>query len=381
MWISPVLYPRKSYALVAQLYGLGLATSISKRVRKAPNRSSSLPPRTNSSRFGPQVEAITIPQPSLACPSAATYHCSRAAAGCPGGTVPGLSFPIIAFVVSATLFAPLASWLALQRARPWALWFLFGVALGPIASLLLILAPPGRCPACDTRSIGWPRSCSNCGLVFGTEEAETVRFVVRRRSAAVGPTMADTLSQAVAITAQRPMRGPRRAASATAVATAAVGGEHTTPSRSTLQRRADGGAEDRGRRSATGLGRRPSGGSQATGPRELERESGAANEVASLGSGVFIGGSKSLQIGSRYLLARVGSKLQVLGPVHVDPKKVALRVPLGDVEATVLGDRLVIAPGPSGRGPDLAFGSVFLERNVDLGHELREGGPPRTASR
>jgi len=103
--------------------------------------------------------------------------------------------------------------------------------------------------------------------------------------------------------------------------------------------------------------------------------------VASLGSGVFIGGSKSLQIGSRYLLARVGSKLQVLGPVHVDPKKVALRVPLGDVEATVLGDRLVIAPGPSGRGPDLAFGSVFLERNVDLGHELREGGPPRTASR
>ena len=295
--------------------------------------------------------------------------------------MPGLSFPIIAFVVSATLFAPLASWLALQRARPWALWFLFGVALGPIAPLLLILAPPGRCPACDTRSIGWPRSCSNCGLVFGTEEAETVRFVVRRRSPAVGPTTADTLGQAVAVPAARPTRGPRRAASASAVATAAVGGEHATSSRPTLQRRADAGAEDRGRRSATRLGRRPSGGSQATGPRALEPGPGPANEVANLGSGVFVGGSESLQIGSRYLLDRVGSELHVLGPVHVDPDKVVLRVPLGNVEATVLGDRLVIAPGPSGRGPDLAFGAVFLERNIDLGHELREGGPPRTASR
>src|SRR2546422_7744019 len=83
MWMSPVLYPRKSYALVVQLYGLGLVTSISKRVRMAPNRPSSLPPRTNLSRFGPPVEAITIPESSFACPSAATYHCSRAAAGCP----------------------------------------------------------------------------------------------------------------------------------------------------------------------------------------------------------------------------------------------------------------------------------------------------------
>jgi len=207
-----------------------------------------------------------------------------------------------------------------------------------------------------------------------------VRFVVRRRSPAVGPTIADTLGQAVAVPAARPARGRRRAASASA-ATAAVGGEHPASSRPTLQRRTDGGAEDRGRRSATGLGRRPSGGSQATGPRELEPGPGAPNDVANLGSGVFVGGSKSLQIGSRYLLDRVGSELHVLGPVHVDPDKVALRFPLGDVEATVEGDRLVIAPGPSGQGPDLAFGAVFLERNVDLGHELREGGPPRTASR
>jgi hypothetical protein len=295
--------------------------------------------------------------------------------------VPGLSFEIIAFVVSATLFAPLASWLALQRARPWALWFLFGVALGPIASLLLILAPPGHCPACDTRSIGWPRSCSNCGLVFGTEEAETVRFVVRRRSPAVGPTIADALGQAVAVPAARPARGLRRSAGAPAVATTAVGGEDPRLARPTLHRRSDAGAEDRGRRSPMGLGRRPSGGSQARGPHELEPEPAAANELANLGSGVFVGGSKSLQIGSRYLLDRVGSELHVLGPVHVDPEKVALRVPLGNVEATVLGDRLIISPGPSGQGPDLAFGAVFLERNVDLDHELREGGPPRTASR
>src|SRR5207244_2323573 len=132
---------------------------------------------------------------------------------------------------------------------------------------------------------------------------------VRRRSPAVSPTTADTLGQAAAVPAVRPTRGPRRAASASAVATAAVGGERATSSRPTLKRRADAGAEDRGRRFATRLGRRPSGGSQAIGPRALEPGPGPANEVANLGSGVFV------------------------------------------------------------------------ERNIDLGHELREGGPPRTASR
>jgi hypothetical protein len=89
---------------------------------------------------------------------------------------------------------------------------------------------------------------------------------------------------------------------------------------------------------------------------------------------VFIGGSETLQIGSRYLLARVGSELHVLGPVHVDPEAIAVRVPLGDVEPTILADRLFIAPGSSGQGPELAFGAVLLERGIDLDRELASDG-------
>jgi hypothetical protein len=286
--------------------------------------------------------------------------------------VPGLSFPIVAFVVSATLFAPLASWLALQRARPWALWFLFGVGLGPVASLLLILAPPGRCPACDTRTVGWPRSCANCGLIFGSEESGALRFASRPRLPAAATSMAGAIGPAGLAPVVRSARAPRGAAGATLLANAAVRRDTAPPVRAMLTGRADIVAESPGRRSAMGLGRRPSDGSAA--PRPVGGDSSPANESASLGSGVFIGGSESLQIGSRYLLARVGSELHVLGPVHVNPEAIAVRVPLGDVEPTVVADRLFIAPVASGRGPDLAFGAVLLERGVDLGNELQGAG-------
>ena len=234
--------------------------------------------------------------------------------------MPGLSFPIVAFVVSATLFAPLASWLALQRARPWALWFLFGVALGPVASLLLILAPPGRCPACDERSIGWARSCANCGLIFESEQSETVRFAGRPGLAATASTVAGAIGPAGLAPVARSGRAPRRAVGATSLAGAPVRRDYAPPVRATLAEGADPDAEIPGRRSAMGLGRRPSAGSAAPGSTD-GRESSPANESANLGSGVFIGGSESLQIGSRYLLARVGSELHVLGRSTSTPKR------------------------------------------------------------
>jgi hypothetical protein len=279
----------------------------------------------------------------------------------------------VAFVVSATLFAPLASWLALQRARPWALWFLFGVALGPVASLLLILGPPGRCPACDTRTVGWPRSCLTCGLIFESEGSETVRFASRPRLAAAATTTASAGGPAGLVPIARSTRAARGAVVPTPLAGAPLRRDSATPVHATIAGGADPGAENPGRRSAMGLGRRPSAGSAA--PR-LAAEPGPSltNESASLGSGVFIGGSESLQIGSRYLLARVGSELHVLGPVHVDPAAIAVRVPLGGVQPTIVADRLFIAPASSRHGPELAFGAVLLERGIDLGHELQEAG-------
>jgi hypothetical protein len=278
----------------------------------------------------------------------------------------------VAFVVSATLFAPLASWLALQRARPWAIWFLFGVALGPVASLLLILGPPGRCPACDTRTVGWPRSCLTCGLIFSSEGSETVRFASRPRLPAAAATMA-SVGPAVLAPVARSMRAARGAVAAPPLAGAPFRRESATPVHATIAGGADPGAENPGRRSAMGLGRRPSAGSAAS-HFAAQPEPSPAHESASLGSGVFIGGSESLQIGSRYLLARVGSELHVLGPVHLDPTAIAVRVPLGSVQPTIVADGLFIAPAPSRHGPELAFGAVLLERGIDLGDELQEAG-------
>ena len=51
---------------------------------------------------------------------------------------------------------------------------------------------------------------------------------------------------------------------------------------------------------------------------------------------------RSLQIGSRYFLARVGTKLNLLGPIHISPSAVAASVTLADAEVAVLADRLLI---------------------------------------
>jgi hypothetical protein len=124
-----------------------------------------------------------------------------------------------------------------------------------------------------------------------------------------------------------------------------------------------GSAVEPGRRSATTLGRRPT--PQPT-PAAASRSSGT---VAILGSAIFIGGSASLQIGSRYFLAKVGTKLHVLGPIHISPSAVAARITLADVEATVLADRLLIT-GRAGTKLSLAFSSVAVEPDVDLEQQL-----------
>ena len=238
-----------------------------------------------------------------------------------------MPLPVIVFIVSGILFAPLASWLAVQRGRSWAAWFLFGVALGPIAVGLLLAAPPGRCPACGTRTRGWPRRCEGCGVEFRRKQrAETAGDIDGAPS-----------------TIETPVPEPSRVA--------------------TRRASSAGSTVEPGRRPATELGHRPT--PQAA-PAASSRSSGT---VAILGSAIFIGGSASLQIGSRYLLAKVGAKLHVLGPIHISPSAVAARVTLADIEATVLADQLLIT-GRSGRNLSLAFSSVAVEPDVDLERQL-----------
>ena len=235
-----------------------------------------------------------------------------------------MPLPVIAFVVSGIVFAPVASWLAVQRGRSWAAWFVFGAALGPIAVGLLMAAPPGRCPSCGTRTRGWPRRCEGCGVEFGRGLARAAVDVPSVPAKVASPT-------------PEPPGGARRVAPAGTTA-------------------------EPGRRSATALGRRPT-------PPSASPAARSSPTVAILGSGIFMGGNASLQIGSRYLLAKVGPKLHLLGPIHVSPSAIAARVTLADAEATVLADRLLIT-GRGGSELSLVFSSVVAEPGVDLEEQL-----------
>jgi hypothetical protein len=266
--------------------------------------------------------------------------------------VSGLSLLIVVLVIWVVVFAPLASWLARQRARPWIVWGLFGAVLGPAAAALVVMAPPGRCPSCGSRIVGWPQVCQTCGRDFRSQPMDAAREAAARRASLISAPM-DSIG------------GP------------SLGRITTAP-------RGESEAGLPPARGATTLGLRPPAISAPftlppLSPAPLESEGGPGI----LGSGVFIGGSESLQVGSRYLFARVGDELHALGPVHVSPAAIAARVPLRGVEPNVADDRLMLSPTDPGRGPELAFGGVRLERDVDILRELRVGegrdavgGPP-----
>jgi hypothetical protein len=258
--------------------------------------------------------------------------------------VPELSL-LLVVVAWVIVFAPLASWLARQRARPWVAWGLFGAVLGPAAAALLVMAPPGRCPACGRPIVGWPQVCQTCGRDLRSQPIDIARENAARRASMIA-TPIDSIG------------GP----SLDPVATAALRSREV--------------AALPPARPATALGLRPP---AVSAPFSLSPSPLAVPPLESeagpgiLGSGVFVGGSESLQVGSRYLFARVGDDLHALGPVHVSPATIAARVPLGGVEPRLVEDRLMIAPTEPGRGPELAFGGVRLERNVDIVRELRVG--------
>jgi hypothetical protein len=263
---------------------------------------------------------------------------------CHGETVPELSLLLVVLVAWVIVFAPLASWLARQRARPWVVWGLFGAVLGPAAAALLVMAPPGRCPVCGSRIVGWPQVCQTCGRDLRSQPIEIARENAARRASLIsapidsigGPSL-DPVTTA-SLRSREPALPPARPATALGLRPPAVSAPFSL--------------------SPPPLAALP-----------LEAEGGPGI----LGSGVFVGGSESLQVGSRYLFARVGDDLHALGPVHVSPATIAARVPLGGVEPSFVEDRLLLAPAGPGRGPELAFGGVRLERNVDIVRELRLG--------
>lgn len=251
----------------------------------------------------------------------------------------------------ATVFGPLCSWLAQRRARSWAVWFIYGIVLGPIAAGLLLAAPPGRCPSCGTPTRGWARACNGCGLAFDGEEPAT--------AAALDEPPARRAAQP-ALTAV----GPGRATSPQAAS--AVGFASTGGGAASAQDDVEAAVmESPETRPATKLGRRAS-----AVERRAASPDGASQTVAILASGVFVGGSDGLQIGSRYFLARVGGELHVLGPLHMSPSAIATKMKLNNAEATVVSDRLLLTGRGRASGRTMAFAGVTMEPGMDLQHEL-----------
>ncbi len=294
--------------------------------------------------------------------------------------LPDVSLGLLLVVASVSVFAPLSGWLAGQRQRNVPLWAIFGAVLGPIAPGLLLSAPPGRCAACRWPVTGWSRQCAACGADVESGSLEE-------------PAALESPAEPMA----RPMpdpAGPRPALRLVADATAPPSATRARKGRAAAAVRAEDdapGSADRRRsgdpvrvmddstwtphKDATELGHRP-----AERPAPDGGVSHAApppTAVAILGSGVYIGGNRSLQPGNRYLLARVGTDLQILGPVHQNPSTLADHVMLAAVDAFVLGDRLMISARDPRLDIAMAFISLTFERGVDI--ETAIGDPERAA--
>ncbi len=201
-------------------------------------------------------------------------------------------------VVSAAVFGPLASWYAARRSRRPLAWLILGALLGPVAMVLLAVAPPGRCVACDAAVRGWPSRCESCGLEF------------RPREAAAGP--AEPPIQSDTWTGDEPLR---------------------LHPRSTAQE------VPRPRLLATEPAPAPV--HLAAAPPTVPHAGMDAGEM--MATAVYFGGTVRLVVGSRYAVVRHGSILRLMGPLDRDPSIVAVECSLDRVIATAIDDRLVVS--------------------------------------
>ncbi len=268
----------------------------------------------------------------------------------------------LAFVISALVFAPLSSYVAGRRARSPVVWFGLGILIGPLALLLLLLAPPGHCPDCGSRVRGWPGACASCGAplsgALAWPRAATAEPAVER-PVVVRPVGGGNAAEAPSV-APRPVLVPDPPR------------EEPLVSRPTAARPPD--------RFWAASEPPPLSDVAAAKRRYRDQQDQVAPGARLLGSGIYLGGSAPtatrvarLDVGDRYGLARDGDELQILGPVHLDPKRIVARVPLTGTEVEVVGDRLVIHGGPTARGMVIAFASLSVSRRVDLAAAL---GPP-----
>jgi hypothetical protein len=233
-------------------------------------------------------------------------------------------------LISAATFGPLAGWYASRRRRQPVIWWVFGSLIGPLALILLRVAPPGRCPACDTRVQGWPSSCEVCGWPFeiplrGPSEATQPVAEPALQAERAHPLVVQMSTEITPIPVQ--VNGSLRPSSGDA------GIRRWVTSGTARPPRDDGG--------------------QATRDGEM------------LATAVYFGGTAGLVVGSRYSIVRQEDRLRLMGPIDWDPTATALERPIAELMVTAIEDRLIIR-SEGWRGVALAFGSLAGSTGEDL---------------
>jgi hypothetical protein len=213
----------------------------------------------------------------------------------------------VTLIVIAGIFAPLVGFVAGRRARNPAIWFVYGALTGPVALVVLLAAPAGRCPDCDTPVAGWPATCRTCGASVGGLRGAIAGPAPSSRPVTVG--LGGERPRSVSTTGVRvPVAPPSDAVLAASPAVRLAG--------------------------ATAA-------SSAPAPSRRAAPDPAAEKI--LAMGVYLSGNAGMEVGAVYALARVGDLVRVFGPTDAGQLTVRFERQLDAVDVTSLEDRIIVA--------------------------------------
>jgi hypothetical protein len=283
-----------------------------------------------------------------------------------------------------------AAQIAIARRRNAILWFVYGIALGPVAPVLVWLSPPADCPVCGTATRGWLRRCDACGV--NTRQVPAGGPLAGIGHARPWHPAEPMAGHPALLHAPGDMTGVRRAAPDEGAAVAGGLRWGSVPNN-----RPDPADEPARVAAATGLAGRPA--SVVTvrsdpPPRPMDRDTRVVRPAAAsvsgtsgsgttdgrpytalpappappvkpvtappstgtarrtpdeegrtslLATGVFTGGTAGLVVGARYAIVRAGTEFQVLGPLDSAPDSIVLRRPLDELDPLCVTDRCIIS--------------------------------------
>jgi hypothetical protein len=320
--------------------------------------------------------------------------------------IPTIAIIVVAWVV---VFGLASAWIAARRDRVRAIWFGYGAILGPVALVLVWLAPRGYCPVCLTPGRGWLTTCWWCGSSLGGSstrrprpaptDATDATVLTDRTPSALWPAPVTQPAPPMqsepvgvmdpAITSDaRPAKRRRRRRDAAAEEPAGTVDDATMAGALEASRDMppgapavlEPGAEHRSRATSSSGAIRVeptplAGGTAAASERPdrgptIQPDTPAAiasapatsrppspgepgmtpprpAEPILIATAVYFAGSPRLEIGARYGLIIEGSRFKIVGPY--DPSVVAFERPLAGLAATVNLGRVLLA-FPDGRG-------------------------------